>query len=109
MTTAQRVITIAVIVLGTVLTRSIAFIAFPPGRPTPGYVRYLGRVLPAAALGMLVIYCLKDIDLLSGSHGLPELLSVAVVSALHLWKKNMFLSIAAGTACYMLLVNLVFV
>ncbi len=106
MTTLQRIITIAVIVMGTVLTRAIAFIAFPSGRKTPAYVRYLGRVLPAAALGMLVIYCLKDVNLLAGTHGIPELVSLAVVAALHLWRKNMFLSIAAGTACYMLLVNL---
>ena len=106
MTTPQRIITIAVIVMGTVLTRAIAFIAFPSGRKTPAYVRYLGRVLPAAALGMLVIYCLKDMNLLAGMHGIPELVSLAVVAALHLWRKNMFLSIAAGTACYMLLVNL---
>ena len=106
MTTLQRIITIAVIVMGTVLTRAIAFIAFPSGRKTPAYVRFLGRVLPAAALGMLVIYCLKDVNLLAGTHGIPELVSLAVVAALHLWRKNMFLSIAAGTACYMLLVNL---
>ena len=106
MTTPQRIITIAVIVLGTVLTRAIAFIAFPSGRKTPVYVRYLGRVLPAAALGMLAIYCLKDVNLLAGTHGIPELVSLAVVAGLHLWRKNMFLSIAAGTACYMLLVNL---
>lgn len=106
MTTLQRIITIAVIVMGTVLTRAIAFIAFPSGRKTPAYVRYLGRVLPAAALGMLVIYCLKDVNLLAGTHGIPELVSLAVVAGLHLWRKNMFLSIAAGTACYMLLVNL---
>ena len=106
MTTPQRIITIAVIVLGTVLTRAIAFIAFPSGRKMPAYVRYLGRVLPAAALGMLVIYCLKDVNLLAGTHGIPELVSLAVVAGLHLWRKNMFLSIAAGTACYMLLVNL---
>ena len=106
MTTPQRIITIAVIVMGTVLTRAIAFIAFPSGRKTPAYVRYLGRVLPAAALGMLVIYCLKDVNLLAGTHGIPELVSLAVVAGLHLWRKNMFLSIAAGTACYMLLVNL---
>ena len=106
MTTLQRIITIAVIVMGTVLTRAIAFIAFPSGRKTPAYVRYLGRVLPAAALGMLVIYCLKDVNLLAGTHGIPELVSLALVAALHLWRENMFLSIAAGTACYMLLVNL---
>ena len=108
MTTPQRLLTIAVIILGTVLTRSIAFIAFPSADKTPRFVKYLGRVLPPAALGMLVIYCVKNVTPLAGSHGLPELISMALITALHFWKKNMFLSIAAGTLCYMLLVNLVF-
>ena len=65
--------------------------------------------LPAAIFGMLVVYCLKNVDIAGGSHGLPELISLAVLTALHLWRKNMLLSIAAGTVCYMLLVQFVFV
>ena len=108
MTAAQRVFTIAMAALGTIITRFLPFLLFPAGRRTPAYVRYLGKVLPAAALGVLVIYCLKDVSFLSGSHGAPELISMALVTGLHLWRKNMLLSIAAGTVCYMLLVQIVF-
>ena len=108
MTALQRIITIAMAALGTIITRFLPFLLFPAGRRTPAYVRYLGKVLPAAALGVLVIYCLKDVSFLSGSHGAPELISMALVTGLHLWRKNMLLSIAAGTVCYMLLVQLVF-
>lgn len=108
MTVAQQIITIAVIALGTMLTRFLPFLLFPAGRPTPKYIQYLGKFLPAAVFGLLVIYCLKDVSLLSGSHGIPELISIAVVVALHLWKRQMLLSIAGGTVCYMLLVQLVF-
>lgn len=108
MSVTQRIITIAAIVLGTLLTRFLPFLLFPAGRPIPAYVRYLGKVLPAAVFGLLVVYSLKDVSLLTGSHGLPELLSVAVVAGLHLRKRQMLLSIAGGTVCYMLLVQLVF-
>ena len=108
MTVAQQIITIAVIALGTMLTRFLPFLLFPAGRPTPKYSQYLGKFLPAAVFGLLVIYCLKDVSLLSGSHGIPELISIAVVVALHLWKRQMLLSIAGGTVLYMLLVQLVF-
>ena len=109
MTVAQQIITIAVIALGTMLTRFLPFLLFPAGRPTPKYIRYLGKYLPAAVFGLLVIYCLKDIDVFSSSHGIPELISVAVTAGVHLWKRNMLLSIAVGTVCYMLLVQFVFV
>ena len=108
MTLTQQIITIAMIVLGTLLTRFLPFLLFPAGKPTPKYIRYLGKVLPSAVFGLLVVYSLKDVSLLTGSHGLPELISVAVVIALHLWKRQMLLSIAGGTVCYMLLVQLVF-
>ena len=108
MTTAQSLITIAVIAGATILTRFLPFLLFPAGRPTPKYIRYLGKVLPAAVFGMLVIYCLKDVSIVSGSHGLPELIAIAVVIGLHLWKRQTLLSIAGGTVCYMLLVQLVF-
>ena len=97
------------VVLGTVLTRFLPFLLFPAGKPTPKYIRYLGKVLPAAVFGMLVVYCLRNVSIFSGSHGLPELLSIAVVVILHLWKRQMLLSIAGGTVCYMLLVQMVFV
>lgn len=108
MTLSQQIITIAVVVLGTMLTRFLPFIIFPAGKPTPKYIQYLGRVLPAAVFGLLVVYCLKNVRILSGSHGLPELISIALVIVLHLWKRQMLLSIAGGTVCYMLLVQLMF-
>ena len=109
MTVTQRIITIAVIVLGTMLTRFLPFLLFPAGKSTPKYIQYLGKVLPSATFGLLVIFCLKDVPILSGNHGLPELISIVLVVLLHLWKRQMLLSIAGGTVCYMLLVQLVFV
>lgn len=108
MTLTQQIITIGMVVLGTMLTRFLPFILFPSGRPTPKYIQYLGKVLPSAVFGLLVVYCLKNVNLFSGSHGIPEAISIAVVAALHLWKRQMLLSIAGGTICYMLLVQLVF-
>ena len=108
MTLTQQIITIAIVVLGTMLTRFLPFLLFPAGKPTPKYVRYLGKVLPHAVFGMLVLYCLKHVTIFTGSHAIPEMLSIALVVALHLWKRQMLLSIAGGTVCYMLLVQLVF-
>ena len=108
MSALEQVITIAAVVLGTMLTRFLPFLLFPAGKPTPRYVQYLGKALPGAVFGLLVIYCLKNVRLLSGSHGLPELIAILVVAGLHLWKRQMLLSIAGGTICYMLLVQLVF-
>lgn len=108
MTTAQRILTIAAVVLGTMLTRFLPFAVFSSNRPTPAYIRYLGRALPGAAFGLLLVYSLKDVSLPAGSHGLPEALSVLLVVALHLWKRQMLLSIAGGTICYMLLIQFVF-
>ncbi len=108
MTLTEQMITIAVIVFGTMLTRFLPFLVFPAGKPTPDYIKYLGKVLPAAVFGMLVVYCLKDVSFLTGNHGLPELIAIAVVIALHSWKRQMLLSIAGGTVCYMLLVQMVF-
>ncbi|MCI2256031.1 branched-chain amino acid transporter permease [Domibacillus sp. PGB-M46] len=108
MSVAQQIIMIAMVVLGTMLTRFLPFVLFPAGKPTPDYIRYLGKVLPSAVLGLLIIYCFKDVSFLSGSHGIPELIGVAVVALLHFWKKKMLLSMAGGTIAYMLLVQLVF-
>lgn len=108
MTLTQQAITILMVILGTMATRFLPFILFPAGKPTPKYIQYLGKVLPAAVFGLLVIYCLKDVSIFSGSHGIPELISILVVVALHWWKRQMLLSIAGGTICYMLLVQFVF-
>ena len=106
--TLNIILTIAAVSLGTLLTRFTPFLVFRGGRDTPSYVQYLGKALPGAALGLLAVYCFKDVNVLTGSHGLPELISLAVIAVLHVWKRNMLLSIAAGTAAYMLLVNFVF-
>lgn len=108
MTTGQIWITIALIALGILFTRAAPFLLFPAGKPTPKYIRYLGNVLPSAMFGLLVVYCLKNVSLFVPSYGIPELIALAVVVALHLWRRQMLLSIAGGTVCYMLLVQLVF-
>lgn len=108
MTLTEQMITIAMVIIGTVLTRFLPFLLFPDGKPTPKYIRYLGNVLPAAVFGLLVVYCLKNVSIFTGSHGIPELLAIALVVVLHLWKRQMLLSIAGGTICYMLLVQFVF-
>ena len=108
MTLAEQIITVSMVVLGTLITRFLPFIVFPTGKPTPKYIQFLGKFLPAAVFGLLVIYCLRNVSLVSGSHGIPELISIAVVIGLHLWKRQMLISIAGGTICYMLLVQLVF-
>ena len=107
MTLSQQMLTIAMVVLGTALTRFLPFLIFPSGKPTPKYIQYLGKVLPAAVFGLLVVYCLRNADPLSGSHGLPELLSILLVIGLHVWKRQMLLSIAGGTIFYMFLVQTV--
>lgn len=94
--------------LGTMAMRFLPFIIFPAGKPTPKYISYLGRVLPGAIFAMLVVYCLKNVSFVSSPFGLPEIISIIVVVVLHLWKKQMILSMAGGTVVYMLLVQLIF-
>ncbi len=108
MTLTEQIITIAICVFGTMLTRFLPFLVFSSKKPTPEYVQYLGKALPCAVFGMLVIYCLKNVSLFSAPHGIPELIAIAITAGLHLWKKKMLLSIAGGTITYMLLVQLVF-
>ncbi len=94
--------------LVTALLRFAPFLIFGKGKQTPPVISYLGKVLPFAIMGMLVVYCLKDISLRSAPFGIPELLSCAVVVLLHLWKRNTLLSIAGGTVFYMILVQTIF-
>lgn len=108
MTFSQQIMTIGIVVFGTMLTRFLPFLVFGGGKETPKYIQYLGKILPAAVFGLLVVYCLKDVSVLSGNHGIPEAISILVVVFLHLWKRQMLLSIAGGTVCYMLLTQLLF-
>ena len=107
MTLIQQIITIGMCVLGTMLTRFLPFIVFS-GKTTPKYIQYLGKVLPGAIFAMLVIYCLRNVTFTSGTYGAPELISIALTVGLHLWRRQMLLSIAGGTVCYMLLMQFLF-
>ncbi len=108
MTTLQAVLTVAICAIGTFLTRSLAFFAFPDHKPTPKYIVYLGKVLPFAITAMLIVYCLKEVTPGVYPFGLPELIGVAVVSVSYLAIKNSLLSIGLGTIVYMVLVQVVF-
>lgn len=94
---------IAAMTAGTMLTRFLPFMVFR--KKTPAYISYLGRVLPAAIIGMLVVFCLKDTDISASPHGLPELVAASTVIGIHVWKRNTIFSILAGTAVYMLLTH----
>lgn len=96
------------LVTGTVITRFLPFVLFPAGKETPKFIDYLGGKLPYASMGLLVVYCLKGVHVTSGSHGIPELVAAVVTAALQVWRKNVLLSISAGTVIYMLLVQMVF-
>jgi len=91
----------------TAFLRFLPFIAFSKRRP--GFVMYLGRVLPPAVMMMLAVYCLRGVDIFSGSHGIPEGLACLAVTALQIWRRSTLLSITAGTALYMFLVQVIFV
>ena len=104
----HAILLIAVAAVVTAATRFIPFLIFRKKDSTPAIVTYLGQVLPCAIIGMLVVYCLKDIQFLRAPFGAPELIACGVVALLHIWKRNSLLSIGVGTVCYMLLVQLVF-
>lgn len=99
---------VAVVAFVTAGLRFLPFLIFGENRKTPPLITYLGQVLPYAIMGMLVVYCLKDVTLIRAPFGIPELIGCAVVALLHLWKRNTLLSIGIGTVCYMLLVQFVF-
>lgn len=108
MTSTQQIITVFMVVIGTAVTRFLPFLVFPAGKPTPNFMQYLGKYLPGAVFGMLVIYCLKEVTLFSPSYGLPEFIALVAVVLLHLCKRQMLVSIAGGTAVYMILVQTLF-
>lgn len=108
MTTSQILISVMLLAAGTMLTRFLPFIVFNEKSNLPQFIQYLGNVLPAAIFSMLVVYCLKNVQIFSGNHGLPEFIAISVTTALHLWKRQILLSIAGGTMVYMLLIQAVF-
>lgn len=108
MTLFQTVSTVAIVSFGTMITRFLPFIIFPADKKTPKYIEYLGKVLPYATTGMIVVYCLKDNSLLKFPYKIPELLAIVFIIFIHNWKNNMLLSIASGTILYMVLIQFIF-
>lgn len=118
MTTTQQIITVAMGVAATMLTRFIPFLVFRPGKPTPKYILYLGKVLPASVFALLVVYCLRHIFYVSefvggdrhfimASDATAQITAVFFTIAIHLWRKSLMWSIAAGTICYMILIRII--
>lgn len=108
MNNTHAILTIAVCALVTAGLRFLPFLIFGENRKTPPVIAYLGQVLPFAIMGMLVVYCLKDVSFVSAPFGIPEAIGCAVVAGLHVWKRSTLLSIGAGTVVYMLLVQFIF-
>lgn len=108
LTEIQTLIMILAVTFGTMITRFVPFLLFPQSKEPPKYILYLGRVLPPAMMGLLVVYCLKDVSLANSPHGLPELLAIAAIVIVHKWKVNVLISIGGGTLLYMFLVQVVF-
>lgn len=107
LSTTQAAITVLALALGSLVARFLPPLIFPNGKPHPKIIDELTPMIPPAVIGLLVVYSLKGIDFSSETHGIPELISAAVVAVLHFWKKNMLLSIIVGTACYMILIRII--
>lgn len=105
---SRSLIIILLTALATFATRSIPFLIFPKGKPIPKVVRYLGKVLTPAVIGLLVIYCLRNVSFSHAPFGLPEIIAIGITAGLHLWKRNTLLSIGAGTVLYMIMVQFIF-
>lgn len=108
MSNVHSVLLIVVISVVTMLLRFLPLWIFGNGQQTPTVIQYLGKVLPYAIMGMLVVFCLKGVSLVTAPHGLPELIACGTVVGLHIWKRNMAVSIVGGTVVYMVLVQVVF-
>ena len=104
----QEIVIVVVLAVATMITRFLPFLIFPAGKKVPDYVEYLGKTLPYATMGLLVVYCLKGVNFTAVPYGLPEILAVAAIVVIHWWKGNSLLSIGAGTVFYMFLVQVVF-
>lgn len=108
LTNTQTLTIILLVALGAIITRFLPFILFPENKKPPKVISYLGKALPAAMMGLLVVYCLRSVTFSNSPHGIPELISILVIIALHKWKSNVLLSIAGGTITYMFLLQVVF-
>lgn len=106
MTVTEQFITILVITLTTMMTRFLPFMIFKSNQPIPPIVQYFGDILPPAMFGLLVVYALRDVQWMTAAHGLPALGAIIIIVLVHLWKRNMLWSIAAGTICYMIFLRL---
>ena len=107
MTILQEILTIAACVIATMLTRFLPFAIFRENKTTPKYIDYLGKALPAAVFGMLVVYCLKNVDATSKPHAIPEIIAIGITAILHKKWVNMLVSIAGGTIAYMVLIRVI--
>lgn len=105
----QTLVILGMVTLASVTTRFLPFILLNRAKGENKYLSYLGRVLPYAAMGLLVIYCLKEVNPLVYPHGIPEALSILLIVLLHYWKGNALISIGGGTLLYMFLVQMVFI
>lgn len=108
MTIIQSIITVLFVVLGTMLTRFLPFLLFPDSKTPPEGIKFLGKVLPYAVMGLLIVFSLKDVSITAGSHGIPEAIAIIFIIIIHILKRNTLLSIAGGTILYMILVQAVF-
>lgn len=101
---------VIILVMGavTLATRILPVLVFGSGKQVPDYILYLGKVVPYTAMGLLIVYCLRDVSVLTAPHALPELLALALVTGTYLWKRNTIFSVVLGTAAYMLMVQMIF-
>ena len=108
MTITEQILTVVAVVVATMLTRFLPFILMGNRQQTPPYIQYLGKVLPCAVFALLIVYCLRNVSLMTAPHGIPEFLGIAATIIIHLAKRQMLLSIGGGTVFYMLLVQFIF-
>ena len=101
-------IIVTFLVLAVLATRIVPVLIFGRGEKVPEFILYLGRVVPYTAMGLLIVYCLRDVPVFDAPHGLPELIALAVVAVSYIWKRNTIFSVVIGTALYMFLVQSVF-
>lgn len=106
LTNFEIFIMLLIIACATLLTRALPFFIFPENKETPKFVTYLGKALPLTISGLLVVYSLKDVDIFSKQHAIPEIVAILLLSLVHLWKKNTLISIGVGTVVYMILLNI---